>query len=145
MSARKKHQPPRRLFKQDRPSPVSVVSIANSKMFGQESMSDVLRDFAEPYLPMANCETELRSLFNLAILGWNAALLPEKQRQASIETYFKATLRGAPEDELAKAWKFVKELIQRKETLFAANKRAFVSVSLSNNGSKFQLHVKSAF
>src|SRR4051812_46828121 len=91
MAARKKDRMPRRLFRQGRSTAIQPGSRGRvpaippgSKVVyepaGREKMSEVLEDFIEPYRDMADGENALRKLLTLALLAWNAALLPEDRR-----------------------------------------------------------------
>jgi hypothetical protein len=56
---------------------------------GQEKMSAVLEAFVEPYLELADTENGQQVLFHLAVLAWNASLLPEEKRQAMMDDVLK--------------------------------------------------------
>jgi hypothetical protein len=101
---------------------------------GREKMSEVLEDFVEPYRELADTQDALRKLLNLGMLAWNAALLPEDQRQAIIDEILAAGLSRASEAERAQARELVEALVRRKEELFAANRRAIVSFELTHRG-----------
>src|SRR5260370_2153287 len=47
---------------------------------GMVKMSKVLEDFAKPYMESNPTEEPLRKLLNVAIVAWNAALLPPIER-----------------------------------------------------------------
>lgn len=82
-------------------------------------MSEVLWSFVEPYREFANTEEALRRLLTLAVLAWDAALLPEEERP--------------PMD----------ELIERKERYFSQYKRPIVDFELQDRGRDYHLIVVS--
>jgi len=52
---------------------------------GAEKMSEVIEEFVEPYLNMAQTEDSLGKLLTLAISAWNAALLPPAKREKFLQ------------------------------------------------------------
>ncbi|SIN95690.1 hypothetical protein SAMN05444166_1778 [Singulisphaera sp. GP187] len=139
MASHKKHQPPRRMLKRDRRPATPVILTTTSERLGLESMSDILREYLGPYHDMADDEYELRNLFILAVLAWNAALLPKKRRQPLIDHFFKTTLTEASEPDRAEARRFVDMMIQRKEVSYATIQRAFISFELTDRGYDYHL------
>lgn len=110
-------------------------------------MSDVLQAFVEPYLDLANTLDELRLLFLTAVLAWNIALLPEDQQQAAIEDLVEKGIRA--EDEEAEGARadlrsVLKELVARKELLFAEYNRFIVNFRLVGTGDGYHLTVLSS-
>ena len=47
---------------------------------GGIKMSEVIENFIEPYMDLANTEENLRKLLTLAGLAWNTALFPKEER-----------------------------------------------------------------
>ena len=125
---------PRQLFKRARGPGIPPGSRVVYEAAGREKMSEVLEDFVEPYRELADTQDALRKLLNLGMLAWNAALLPEDQRQAIIDEILAAGLSRASEAERAQARELVEALVRRKEELFAANRRAIVSFELTHRG-----------
>ena len=52
---------------------------------GELKMSDVLKEFVEPYADTWRNEEELGRLLVLAIIAWNTALQPLEEREDSIQ------------------------------------------------------------
>jgi hypothetical protein len=165
MASRKKDRMPRRLFKQGRMPAIPPESQMRgpaippesqmrgpaippgSKVVyepaGREKMSDVLEDFIEPYRDMADTEDAFRKLLTLALLAWNAALLPEDRRRAMIDETLGAGFSRASGADRSQAREFVEVMVRRKEEHFAANQRAIISFELTDTGDDYHLSVAS--
>ena len=138
---RKKERMPRRLFKErHNPSiPPGIPIIRNPA--GQERMSEVLEDFTEPYLDLVDSEEAMYKLLTLAILAWNAAILPVNEGRAVIDETLGEALVGASKEDRAQAMEIVESMIRRKHEHFEANQRMITSFELSNKGGKLHLDV----
>lgn len=145
MSSRKKDRKPRRLFKKARSHPwaIPIRHGPTSEMLGAESMSDVLRDFIKPYEDGIETETGLKKLLTLAVLAWNAALLPEDQRDAPVEDCLNAGFSKSSEADRAEAKKFIDMMIRRKEMHFSEIRRAIISFQVTDAGERWNLTVSS--
>ena len=60
-----------------------------------EDVRGPLEDFVEPYRDSADTYDAYRKLLSVALVAWNAALLPEDQRRAMIAEMIAAGLSGA--------------------------------------------------
>ena len=142
---RNKERPPRRLFKRGRgPGPaVPPGSRVVYEPAGHEKMSVVLEDFVEPFRGFADTEDAFRKLLSLALVGWNAALLPEDRRRAMIDEMIEAAFSRASEADRAQARELIEALVRRKEQHFAENRRAIVSFELTDRGDDYHLAVAS--
>jgi hypothetical protein len=143
---RNKDRLPKRLFKRERGPAIPAIPPGSRVVYepsGREKMSDVLDDFIEPYLTVADNEDAYRKLLNLGVLAWNAALLPEDQRRTVIEKTLREGLPGSSKADQAQAQAFIETLIRRKEERFAANQRAIISFVLTDTGDGFHLSVAS--
>ncbi len=109
---------------------------------GEIKMSEVLEEFVEPYLDFARNRSQREKLFNLAVAAWNLALMPENERQQIIDQGIEGTVGN---DLLARQdiGEFIDELIARKQTLFAENKRHIVEFQLQDTGKTLHLSVAS--
>jgi hypothetical protein len=143
MASRKKDRMPRRLFKQEREPAIPAGRRVMVNPAGRESMSDVLEAFVEPYRDMAETEDAFRKLLSLALVAWNAALLPEDRRQAMIEETLEAGFSKASAADRALAIECVKTMVRRKEEHFPAKRRAIVSFKLTDTGDGWHLTVAS--
>ena len=110
---------------------------------GEVKMSEVLEIFVEPYLDFAQNRSQREKLFGIAVIAWNLAIMPEKERQPMIDQVIKASLKG--DDPLAQqdTQEIIDDLIARKQNFFAENKRYIVDFQLQDTGKQFHLSVAS--
>ena len=94
---------------------------------GETKMSGVLLEFVEPYSKYWKTKEELTKLLGVAIIAWNAALLPGNERKEIIENAVKVAPPEIRQDMKA----IVEEMIQRKETHFAHNKRMIMNYQVT--------------
>jgi hypothetical protein len=143
---RNKDRLPKRLFKRERAPAIPAIPPGSRVLYeptGREKMSEVLEDFIEPYQELTHNEDSFRKLLNLGILAWNAALLPEDQRQTAIDETLRAGLPGSSEADLAVAREFIETLVRRKLEQFAANQRVIISFELTDTGNGYHVMVAS--
>jgi hypothetical protein len=110
---------------------------------GKEKMSEVLEDFIEPYRDTVDGEDDYRKLLTIALIAWNAALMPEGQRAAMIDDLLSAGMPPGSDDLLAELRSLVNLMVERKLTHFATNRRAIVSFEVRDTGRNFHLSVAS--
>lgn len=94
---------------------------------GETKMSEVLLEFIEPYSQYWKTKEELNKLLGVAVIAWNAALLPGNERKEIIENAVKVAPPEIRQDMKA----IVEEMIQRKETHFAHNKRMIMNYQVT--------------
>ena len=106
-------------------------------------MSDVLEEFVTPYLDFTIGFSERQKLFALAIFAWNLALMPEQERPTIIRQMMNQGL--VENDPLIRQdiREVINELIDRKKTHFADNKRYIIEFELQDLGDQFHLSVAS--
>jgi hypothetical protein len=134
---------PRRLFKRARGPAIPPGTRVVYEPAGREKMSEVLEDFIEPYRDSADTEDAFRKLLSMALVAWNAALLPEGERRAMIDEMIAAGLPRAAEADRAQARGLIEAMVRRKEQHFAANRRAIISFELTDRGDDYHLSVAS--
>jgi hypothetical protein len=111
---------------------------------GQAKMSEVLEDFVEPYRDEIDDTIEAQTkLLTVAILAWNAALLPEEERQGMVEQLLEEGLQGVPQETKRGLGEIVAGLIERKLAHFAEYKRPIIDFELTETGSGYHLPVMS--
>lgn len=101
---------------------------------GQVKMSEVLKAFVEPYLELADTERALRVLFQVAMVAWNAALLPEEEREALLDETIARGFAQASEDAQAGMRAILGKMVERKLAWFDENRRFIVSVEVKRTG-----------
>ena len=110
---------------------------------GEVKMSKVLRDFVEPYLEFADTEEAYRKLLTLAVMAWNASLLPEEEQQDMVDRIFKEGLPTSTDELKAGLKEIVSMLIARKKAYFSEYTRAIIDFELIDMGSDYHLSVAS--
>ena len=141
---RKKDLVPKRLFK--RKPGVPSFPPGTKVLYepaGHEKMSEVLEDFIEPFQDLADNEDAYRKLLSLAMVAWNAALLPEDRQRAMIDKMIEVGLAKASRSDRIHTRKLVEIMVQRKQSLFVSNKRMIISFELTDTGSGYNLSVMS--
>jgi hypothetical protein len=110
---------------------------------GKEKMSEVLEEFAQPYLDLVDDSLEMQNkVIAMAVLAWNFTLLPRKERKAAVEDLV-SSLASQDEEMEEDTRQIVKEMIKRKKRYFRANKRFIMSYDLSKTKDGFYLSVAS--
>ena len=107
---------------------------------GQVRMSDVLEEFIEPFREPTHDAGDLKLLLSLALIAWNAALLPVTERNQMIDGIIGKTL---PPDVKAEAVGMIRKLIERKEKDFAHYPRRIVDYQLTTTKDGWHLSVAS--
>ncbi|MDR3634043.1 MAG: hypothetical protein P4L84_09575 [Isosphaeraceae bacterium] len=128
-------------------SQVEPAPLAGDELFGtppgMEKMSEALEAFIEPYVGMVTSDDDLRKLVSVAVIGWNAALLGPDRYQAVVESHLATLVPDVAEHERDLLRGFIESLIERKNTLFADNRRFIASFELANQGGRPILSVSS--
>jgi hypothetical protein len=110
---------------------------------GEVKMSDVLEEFVEPYLPEASGLNQRKMLFEMAIIAWNLALMPESQRQSALEDLINQAIRKKNPRDQQDMRNLLDEMVTRKLQLFSANQRYILDYQLEDIGDQFHLSVAS--
>ena len=100
---------------------------------GEVKMSEVLMAFIEPYIESASTEEAHRKLLMLAIMAWNAALLPEEDQQDMVDKAVEA-IPAASWAMRAYMRAIMSELIERKKTYFSEYTRMIIDFELTDMG-----------
>jgi hypothetical protein len=110
---------------------------------GKEKMSEVLEEFAQPYLDLVDDSYEMQNkVMATAVLAWNFTLLPRKARKAAVEDLVSSlSLQDEKMEEDTR--RILKDMIERKKRYFRANKRFIISYELSMTKNGFYLSVAS--
>ena len=110
---------------------------------GEVKMSDVLEEFIEPYLPEADELEKRQMLFEMAIIAWNLAIMPEHKRQSALDELFKDLMKGKPATAKRDLNSLMDEMVARKLELFPNNRRYILDFQLEDIGDQFHLSVAS--
>ena len=106
-------------------------------------MSDVLDEFVEPYLPESDELERHKMVYEIAILAWNLAIIPEHQRQSAISELFDKFMKGKPATARQKLNNLIDEMVGRKLALFPNNRRYILDFQLEDAGDQLHLSVAS--
>ena len=104
---------------------------------GQTKMSEVLRQFVEPYWHIPDDEESIRKLITTALVAWQVALLPVAERAEHLAAIAKAL----PEETHADFYAIVGEMVERKEKHFAQYEQTIIDYDLIDSGSGYELTV----
>ncbi len=102
----------------------------------QRKLSEVLLEFAGPFLPEPRRQKEYRTTIGAAILAWNLALLPAEEAVKSLRDEFAPRLGAEGSATIA-------TLAVRKRELYPDDRRFVVDYELSMNDTGVVLNVVS--
>jgi hypothetical protein len=108
---------------------------------GEAKMSEVIESFVEPYAEFANTYEEYSKLIGLAVVAWNAALLPKRKQRAKIRKNVGAL--SLPDSDTQDLVKIVEMMMKRKRRYFSDNTRAIIEYHVSETRDGFHLSVAS--
>ena len=97
-------------------------------------VSDMLMEFAKPWLDEARNNDQRRTVIGMAVLAWNMAAIPEPERWQGMSPEFAEKL-GEP----GKA--ILKEMIARKLVRYAEETRAILDYEITGAGDKMRVDV----
>ncbi|RLA88896.1 MAG: hypothetical protein DRG58_06705 [Deltaproteobacteria bacterium] len=117
-----------RLKKADYLPKALIIKNRSSKL----KMSQVILDFAEPFLAQIDeqDDTAFREVIDLAILGWNLALLTESGRQELLDKIMAKPAPKIPRHYKQTLQKKLDALIQRKQRFFADYRLAIIDYEI---------------
>ena len=102
-------------------------------------MSEVLEAFIAPYMEFAETEESFKKLVTIAVIAWNAALLPRSAQTKAIDDL----LTSLPPETQADAKSIVRDLIRRKRKYFGKIRRAIIDFEVIDTRDGFHLTVAS--
>ena len=102
-------------------------------------MSDVLADFARPFMEDASTLEEIAAVYSMAAIAWNLALLPLHERIRALMP----TLQELPVEERLLFKEAIGEMIAHKERAFAEYRRPVIDFELIDQGERYHLTVLS--
>jgi hypothetical protein len=111
---------------------------------GVVRMSEVLEEFADPYIDQAQDGEERKKIFSVAMFAWNLALEPEELRQSKINEVVERTMPNGTKKNRADMRLLLEELIARKYQHFNEVNRLIVDFQMKGSGDQFHLSVASA-
>lgn len=106
---------------------------------GEVKMSEVLREFLDPYWHVPKDEASMRKLITMSLVAWDASLRPKSERPA----YLAGIIGTLPPEAHEDFYAIVHEMIERKEKHFAQYTRPIVDYELTDLGHDYHLSVMS--
>ncbi|MDD3581802.1 MAG: hypothetical protein PHW74_12370 [Desulfobacca sp.] len=100
-------------------------TLITNNRWGNLKMSQVILDFAEPFLAQIDQEDDMafREVIDLAILAWNLALLTEAGRQEFLDKVMAEPARKAPQ--------YYKQTLEKIDLLVLRKQRFFADYRLA--------------
>jgi len=108
---------------------------------GHEKMSAVVWDFMEPYMEYATTYEALGKLIVLALLAWNASILPDDEAKAAVERVVDSQPLSKSDHEMM--IDVVEDMMERKKKHFAHYTTAILDYELTETEDEFHLSVVS--
>ena len=140
---RKKKPPQARFFEKVKDSndlPISELVIDPE---GEARMSEVILEFAKPFLDKCEDEASERNAIVLAILIWNVSLFPGKDRDREIEKVCSELSPSGDANDFAALMGYVDIMLERKKKYYSENKRIIMKHQISGSGKYRRLDVAS--
>lgn len=110
---------------------------------GAEKMSVILKKFVGPYVEFTDSEESYRKLITLAVMAWNASLLPEKDGQFLIDSVFEKGLPKGETELIAGLREIVDSLVARKKAYFSKYRRSIIEFDVIDLGDQYYISVAS--
>ncbi len=110
---------------------------------GEAKMSEVILDFAKPFLDKCEDEESEKKAIGLAILIWNVSLFPKKKRDQEIENLCSGLSSSEDANDFAALMNYVNILLERKDECYPDNKRAIINYQMSGSGKNRRLDIAS--
>lgn len=110
---------------------------------GEVKMSEVLEEFVEPYLFEVHGPERRQMVFDMAVVAWNLAIMPEAERKSAMADLFDDLMKNQKAVVRQDLDNLIAEMITRKLELFPNNRRYIVDFQLEGDGDQFHLSVAS--
>ena len=110
---------------------------------GAPKMSEILQQFVAPYLDNVHTSKRRKSLFSLAVIAWNAAVMPESQQKTTLDTFLEQQLSNQDAETQQGVTQMITELITRKNQHFSHIKRLIMDFDVKQSGQRYDISVAS--
>ena len=104
------------------------------KRHAGRKISEVLMEFAEPWLDEARNDDQRKPVIGMAVLAWNLAAIPEPERWDGVSPEFAETLREPAEA-------ILKEMIGRKLSVYPEENRSLLDYEVTGAGANMRVDV----
>jgi len=106
---------------------------------GESKISAVFAEFIDPFTEYATTQAGYIKLIGLGVSAWNAALLPENERQKMMNGVVQDVFRNMTDAQRTDINALLDSLVQRKTQFFADDHRYILSYHLEDTGTGYQL------
>jgi len=106
-------------------------------------MSEVLEEFAMPFLGSVETLEECERVFSVAVLAWNVALFPEDEQGKTYEAIIDEVMAESKLEDKEFLKNMVSLLIARKNSRFAEYNRFIIDLDITSTPTGFNLKVAS--
>ncbi|HLP91748.1 MAG TPA: hypothetical protein VK184_24570 [Nostocaceae cyanobacterium] len=113
-------------------------------VFEQENtakMSEILHIYVEPYLLPSDNYGVRKTVLDIGILGWNAAICPEHLKQKLINDFYQDFFAEYPDELKQEIKTWIDVLIERKKKYFANINRMILSCKIEETEDSYDLLV----
>jgi len=110
---------------------------------GEVKMSEVLKQFVEPYRDTVHNLQQCKSLLSLAGIAWNAALMSESEQQSIVDEFLEESLVTDDAQTKQDTKEIIAELIARKNQHFSHIKRLIMDFDVKQSGQRYDISVAS--
>ena len=110
---------------------------------GAIKMSDVLKQFVDPYLHTVHNLKQCKALLSLAAIAWNAAVMPESEQKTILDTFLEQQLSSQDAETQQGVTQMITELITRKNQHFSHIKRLIMDFDVTESGQRYDISVAS--
>ena len=110
---------------------------------GEVKMSEVLKQFVEPYRDTVHNLQQCKSLLSLAGIAWNAALMSESEQQSIVDEFLEESLVTDDAQTKQDTKEIIAELIARKNQHFSHIKRLIMDFDVKQFGQRYDISVAS--
>ncbi|MFQ6036291.1 MAG: hypothetical protein ACE5NM_10685 [Sedimentisphaerales bacterium] len=133
----------RKLRRKSRKGRYEVEPLRQARALPVRKMSEVLLDFAEPFLETLTDE-QFEAGISFAAICWNISFLPEREQRKLLRSLVDELGKSDP---LARfdVEDCARMLLERRRTLFADDRRMIVNYKVIDEGDSHRLLVMSAF
>jgi len=108
---------------------------------GEKKLSAALIELVAPFAASANSLHEYRTLISIGVTAWNLPLLEGKDFEDFYNQLIRPLLEAGGKDLSREAHPIFNTLLQRRQRLFATDKRLIVSYTVTDNGDEYNVAV----
>lgn len=115
-----------------------IKPINGKKRYGQ-TCAKIIIDFAAPFMPTNGTNSDIETIYTIAMIAWNIALMPVAQQEDFIERTVDETEMGKHPQMI----EYIYVMVERKKQLFAKYdfQVADYSLQFSDNSQQIYLEV----